>query len=330
MEDDYGDGYISHKLFGHDISIEQRKAADKTRKLVKEKIGTWSYYKSLLEDNDNNELTVEQRRKLTTLTARGLPVQWVKGDTNKAETSFFNINMKGTPLDVLEELLLRNRKKPVPIAARAIIRAGKGHRYWSLFDEEKAKKIEEQSFKLHRLLFDPEIKKPIKTLDLPLSGSKGIRTALQILIEFIAISNSNQQNGVTKLEDYPDDINGDGTLDVLRKTINLASRITGNDRGSLGLHPAIYFYGPTGRHSSAMFLGTVSLFNEKLNQNNKLFFTKFTNVRARLEKILIIDKELIATVLQKHMSNKRINIFKELLEQIIQNLSEGKEVSQDD
>lgn len=117
---------------------------------------------------------------------------------------------------------------------------------------------------------------------------------------------------------------------MLKKTINLASRITGNDRGSLGLHPAIYFYGPTGRHSSAMFLGTVSLFNEKLNQNNKLFFSKFTNVRAELEEILITDKELIATILQKHMSNKRINIFKELLEEIIQALSEGKEVSQDD
>lgn len=144
MEDDYGDGYISHKLFGHDISIEQKKAADKTRRLVKEQIGTWSYYKSLLDDNDNDDITAEQRKKLTTLTARGLPVQWVKGDTNKAETSFFNINMKGTPLDALEELLLRNRKKPVPIAARAIIRAGKGHRYWSLFEEEKAEKIEEQ------------------------------------------------------------------------------------------------------------------------------------------------------------------------------------------
>lgn len=330
MEDDYGDGHISHKLFGHDISSEQKKAAENTRKLVKDGIGPWSYYKSLLDDNDNDDLTAEQRKKLSTLIARGLPVQWVKGDTNKAETSFFNINMKGTPLDALEELLLRNRKKPVPIAARAIIRAGKGHRYWSLFDKEKAEKIEEQSLKLHRLLFDPEIKKPIKTLDLPLSGSKGIRTALQILIEFIAISNSNQQSAITKLEDYPDDINGEGTLNVLKKTINLASRITGNDRGSLGLHPAIYFYGPTGRHSSAMFLGTVSLFNEKLDQNNKLFFTKFTNVRAKLEEILIINKELIATVLQKHMSHKRINIFKELLEGIIQNLSEGKEMSQDD
>lgn len=330
MEDDYGDGQISHKLFGHDISAEQKRAAEKTRKLVKEKIGAWSYYKSLLDDNDNNDITAEQRKKLSTLTARGMPVQWVKGDTDKAETSFFNINMKGTPLDSLEELLLRNRKKPVPIAARAIIRAGKGHRYWSLFEKDKAEKIEEQSLKLHRLLFDPEIKKPIKTLDLPLSGSKGIRTAIQILIDFILIANTNQKNGMIKLDKYPDDISGDETLSVLKKTVNLAARITGNDRGSLGLHPAIYFYGPTGRHSSAMFLGAVTLFNEKLLQNNKSFFTKFTDVRADLERILINNKDLIATILQKHISHKRSGVFKELLEKIVQKLSEKNEITQDD
>lgn len=330
MEDDYGDGQISHKLFGHDISAEQKKAAEKTRKLVKEKIGPWSYYQSLLSDNDNDDITPQQRNNLRTLTARGLPVQWVKGDTGKAETSFFNINMKGTPLDALEELLLRNRKKPVPIAARAIIRAGKGHRYWSSFEKEKTEVIEAQSLKLHRLLFDPEIKKPIKTLDLPLSGSKGIRTAIQILIDFILIANSNQKDGVKKLDKYPDDLSGDDTLDVLKKTITLASRVTGNDRGSLGLHPAIYFYGPTGRHSSAMFLGSVTLFNEKLVQNNKSFFTKFTSVRAKLEDILITNKELVATILQKHISHKRINIFKELLEKLVNKLSDDQGVTQDD
>ena len=257
-------------------------------------------------------------------------MQWVKGDTDKAETSFFNINMKGTPLDPLEELLLRNRKRPVPIAARAIIRAGKGHRYWSSFEKEKTEVIEKQSLKLHRLLFDPEIKKPIKTLDLPLSGSKGIRTAIQILIDFILIANSNQKDGVLKLDKYPEDLSGEGTLNVLKKTITLASRITGNDRGSLGLHPAIYFYGPTGRHSSAMFLGAITLFNEKLIRNNKSFFTKFTDVRAQLEEILINNKELVATILQKHISHRRADIFKDLLENIVVKLSEREEITQND
>jgi hypothetical protein len=220
MEDDYGDGPVSHKLFGHDISIEQKKAAETTRKLVKEKIGTWSYYKSLLDEHDNESLTPEQRKKLSTLTARGLPVQWVKGDTDKAETSFFNINMKGTPLDDIEEILLRNRKKPIPIAARAIIRAGRGHRYWSSFEKNKAEIIESESLRIHKLLFDPEIKKPIKTLDLPLSGSKGVRTAIQILIEFLIVANKSQKSKSLSLDQYPDDIDGEGTI-----TNNLESNV---------------------------------------------------------------------------------------------------------
>jgi len=328
MEDDYGDGHISHKLFGHEISMEQKNAADKTRRLIKEKIGAWSDYKSLLDDH--SDITPEQQRKLSTLTARGLSVQWVKGDINKAETSFFNINMKGTPLDDLEELLLRNRRKPIPIAARAIIRAGKGHRYWSSFDTQTAEKIEVESKKLHRLLFDPEINLPIKTLDLPLSGSKGVRTAMQILIDFLLVANRNQSKTPKKIDDYNDDADGQETISVLKKTIALASRITGNDRGSLGLHPAIYFYGPTGRHSSPMFLGTVSLISEKLEHNNKGFFIKFTLVREKLESLLIDHKDLIATILQKHISHKRVQIHHKILELIIEKISKDGLVTEED
>jgi len=72
MEDDYGDGHISQKMFGNEISGEQIKAAKKTRDLVKEKINTWAYYKSLQEDQDN--IAPDQRKKLMTLTCRGLPV----------------------------------------------------------------------------------------------------------------------------------------------------------------------------------------------------------------------------------------------------------------
>ncbi|QDE47737.1 hypothetical protein EIN43_25535 [Enterobacter hormaechei] len=70
-------------------------------------------------------------------------------------------------------MLLKNRKKSIPIATRAIIRAGKGHRYWSAFDQGIAQQLEEKSAKLHRLLFEPEVDRPIKTLDLPLGGSGG-------------------------------------------------------------------------------------------------------------------------------------------------------------
>lgn len=326
MEDDYGDGQISHKMFGHDIPSEQRKAAERTRKLVKERVNTWAYFKSLQDDDE--DITQEQRTKLLTLTSRGLQVQWVQGNADKAEASFFNINMKGTPLDDLEELLLRNRKKPVPIAARAIIRAGRGHKYWSQFGDTVANDIEAESKKLSTLLFSPEIKRPIKTLDLPLGGSKGIRTAIRVLIDFILFANRKQQCDVPSVDSFQDDPDGQLTLSVMKKVTTLASRITGNDKGSLGLHPAIYYYGPSGRHSTPMFLGTSSLIAEKIANNDKIFFQKFTNIREGLESLLIEHKDLIATILQKSISKYRVPRYHNLLNNIITALSAGEEVGE--
>lgn len=327
VEDDYGDGPTSQTFFGYQISVDQRRIAIKTREMVAEKIGTWAHYQAR---SANQDLDPPERRRLNAVISRGLPIQWVRGDADKAESSFFKINTKGTPLDDVEELLLRSRHKPVPIAARAIIRAGKGHRYWSAFPAATAQRIEAAATSLHASLFDPEINTPIKTLDLPLGGPKGLRTALQVLIEIILIAIRDQQgspNGVTDLDDDPD---GQATVDVLDKTLALIRRITGNDGGSLGLHPAVYFYGPTGRHSGAMFMGTVTLIAEKLANNDKGFFKKFSSIRSKLETILVDHKDLIATILQKNVSGRRVDRYAKLLDQTIGALSAGNEVADSD
>ncbi|MCV5784510.1 hypothetical protein OFN20_26860, partial [Escherichia coli] len=85
-----------------------------------------------------------------------------------------------------------------------------------------------------------------------------------------------------KIEAYPDDASGADTLRILSKATSLSNRITGNGDGSLGLHPAIYFYGPTGIHSTPMFLGTVLLVAKQLSNNNGQFFKDFTTIRSRL------------------------------------------------
>ncbi len=213
-------------------------------------------------------------------------------------------------------------------AARAIIRAGKGHKYWSAFTAEYATKIEELAGDLHSTLFDPEIKRPIKTLDLPLGGPKGVRTALQVLIDLALIATRNQQGFPKGIYDTQDDNIGAETITVLEKTLNLAKRVTGNDAGSLGLHPAVYFYGPTGRHSGPMFMGTMTLVGEKLSNNDKAFFRKFTDVRAKLEDILVNHKDLIATILQKHVSPKRVSKYAEFLDTLIQYLITNDAISE--
>jgi hypothetical protein len=325
IEDDYGDGHISTAFFGQQLSTEQKKNANKVRLAVNNKVGSWAHFLAKYQDQN---LDPVERKKVNTIATRSLPIQWVLGGADKAESSFFKINTKGTPLDEIEELLLKNRNKPIAIAARAIIRAGKGHKYWSSFKEKNINNIENVSSTLHTTLFDPEIKKPIKTLDLPLGGPKGLRTALATLIDLILIATRNQQGEPKKIETTGDDETGEGTIEVLKKALNLVSRVTGNDKGSLGLHPAVYFYGPTGRHSAPLFMGTMTLIARKLSENNKQFFKDFTEIRSKLEDVLIENKDLIATVLLKHISYKRVDVYANLIDKLIANLQDNIDIDQ--
>jgi hypothetical protein len=76
-----------------------------------------------------------------------------------------------------------------------------------------------------------------------------------------------------------------------------------------------------------MFMGVVHLFSKKIIENNKEFFRKFTSVRAELEIILVTKKDLIANVLQKHISRNRVGMFSDLLGQLVNDLLEGESVS---
>lgn len=326
IHDDYGDGLISQPYFGYHVSNEQKNSAKKVRDLLRSK--NIVSYKEFLETKDSLDATTQKHAMA--IRSRALPIQWVAGDANKAESSFFKINTKGTSLDDIEELLLRNRKKSVSIAARAIIRAGKGHRYWSAFERELGLEIENLAQELHSTLFDPELKRKVKTLNLPLGGSNGVRSALQSLIDIALIAIKDQQETATKIANLPDDSTGKETIEVLRKTLRLAKRVTGNDGGSLGLHPAVYFYGPTGQHSNPMFMGTMALIGKVLSNNDKNFFVKFAKVRGRLENILVEQKYLISTILQKHVSNKRVDKYASLIEQLIDHLCNNNSPSEAD
>jgi len=327
IEDDYGDGPVSRNFFGNAISREQLKAAEQTRSLIAKAVGSWKHLQASV---DNKNLTETERRKINTVGSRAIPVQWVHGNAEKAEASFFKINTKGTPLDDIEELLLQNRKKPIAIASRAVIRAGMGHRYWSGFKDETGTEVQRIAKSIHQTLFEPEVDTPVKTLELPLGGSTGVRSALQVLIDFILAATRGQDGSPKSLADQSDDDTGDATIQVLNDALALASRITGNDRGSLGLHPAIYFYGPTGRHVGPMFLGLATLIGRKLTNNDKGFFANFTRVRGKLEALLIDHKDLIGTIMQRTISRYRSETYARLIEGLINDLLQGNQISDAD
>jgi hypothetical protein len=76
-------------------------------------------------------------RRARILGALALQVQWVYGDANKAETSYFKINQEAAPINKTELFLLQARNKPNGLASRAIRRSGTSHKYWSKFPNDK-------------------------------------------------------------------------------------------------------------------------------------------------------------------------------------------------
>ena len=257
------------------------------------------------------------------MNTRPIVVQTVEGNAKVAEDSFFAINSQGTALDETEQYLIRNRYKPVSIGARAIVRAGFGHAYWSSFSQAKQQEVVKLAGELHRIMFEPEVSTPLKTLDLPLAGSKSPVDALAVLIDFLSVADPKAH--LDKLADDSAVVNadetGDKTIEALNNGLKIANRITGNFIGSLGLHPAVYFSNDKGKHSRFLFLGMCALIADKLRNNDEQWFRKFTEARGLMEAFLIKNKSLIGNVLQNLSKKGRIPRMRDMFRYLVDECS---------
>ncbi|MFD0986551.1 GmrSD restriction endonuclease domain-containing protein [Methyloligella solikamskensis] len=324
VENDYGDGAISHAFYNGEIPEEQKAIAKTTRRMVERSVGRYSDFAAVWEDSSDSNL--EKKSLASKIFTKAIPIQWIQGSQEVAETSFFKINSQGTPLDKTEELLLRNRGVSYAIAARSIVRAGTGHKYWSKFDEAIINQIEEDSEELYRLLFEPEITNPIKTLDLPLGGTSSPVDALKMLIDTFAIVDGFEEpdKAISHIENDED---GTLTHKTLSSTKKVIRKITGTTPSSLGLHPAVYFYNEKGRHSRFLFLGTVKMVADAVRNNNSTFFRKFTEVRKNIETILVKRKSVINQALANVNSRQRIHRVSDLLTGMTALCGENKKIS---
>lgn len=325
VEDDFGDKSTSHSFFDGALPEDQIKTAKRVRKMVESLVGgTYHDLQKVVGDEKSSENPLYEIA--SNVFTRTLQIQWIPGASQEvAETSFFKINTKGTTLDKVEELLLRNRKTPYAIAARSIVRAGTGHKYWSKFDSEIRKSIESEAAVLNEFLFQPGVNEPIKTLDLPLGGTSSPVDALKMLIDLMAVVDGSD-DPEKAIRDQSVDDHGEGTIDALKSLKSTVKRVTGNGPSSLGLHPAVYFYTERGKHSRFLFLGVFKCFSQKMKNNDKAWFRKFTSVRKDLERILVDRKSLLNQGLANVNARQRIERVSKLLDGMVQGLSEGKEV----
>lgn len=311
INDDFGDGDISKKFYEGIVPEEQLDIAEKTRVKVRKDVGLYKDY--ILAKDHPEKVTEKIRERARFLGNLAIQVQWVEGDAKKAEASFFKINQKAAPIDRTELKLLESRRKATGIATRAILRAGKGHKYWSSFTEENQDKVQELATTLNTILFKPALTTPIKTLDIPIAGKNLSSQGQMLVLEFV-----NMVNNVDKKKELEDDEDGTDTIIFLKKCLKIANIINSNDSSSLGLHPAVYFYARNGRHKPASFLATIE-FVMYLKERKQL--NKFTTVRKDFEKILINSENLIQQIVRKYRSGLKSvqhvrNFYMEIIEQL--------------
>ncbi|MCX7593108.1 MAG: hypothetical protein N2235_04995 [Fischerella sp.] len=246
--------------------------------------------------------------------ALAIQLQWVEGDSTKAEDSFFKINQKATPISRTEIRLLAVRKTPNGIATRAIMRSGSGHKYWSNFSEEKQDEIEKLAQEIHQLIFEPKLRNPIKTLDVPLVGNLSSSEKLELILEFVNIV-----NGIKEDNQLGEDSTGDKTIELLRNCIRVAQRINSNHPSSLGLHPIVYFYTNLGKPKIGSFYGVVSLI---LHLEKTQYFPKFIEVRKDFEWVIWQD-DMIPEIVRKSKAIEANEKVRDFYLEIINKLLHG-------
>lgn len=289
--DDYGDGVISRKFFNGNIPEEQLNIAEKARKYIEKTICPYKKYKEALLNPD--VFNVDIVRKARVLSSAAIQLQWVEGDVSSAEKSFFNINQQGAAINPTELDLIKSRKKSNCISARAIMRMGLGHKYWSDFTPDKQEEIENISKELYEIMFFPKLETPVKTLDVPMCG-KHNNSSLPIIYEFINICNLHN-----KFEE--DDKTGDETIKCLKQTRKIARMINSNHASSLGLHPLIYFYAQNGSFRVSAFYAFTLFVLELDSKKKKDLFIKN---RKEFEKIFYKNSSLVQVITRKYRSSK--------------------------
>lgn len=319
INDDYGDGTISKEFYEGNIPDEQREIANKTRVLIDRGVGSYEDFKSWGDHPakaDPNKLQIA--RRLGTLAVQ---VQWVEGNSESAEASFFKINQNASKINPAELRVLERRRTPIGITARAIVRSGKGHKYWSSFGLDVQNELEVFAQQLNALLFQPQLPhSPIKTLDLPMAGEAYAAQSLPLVLDFIELVNEGK---IPDIEEKDPD--GAKTLACIKRCKEVAERISSNDPSSLGLHPIVYFYSANGRYKIASFLAISALM---LEFEAKSSFDQFTKVRKDFESLLIQADYLIQQIVrQRRSAQASFPIIKDFYLACIELLHSGKDIS---
>lgn len=209
--------------------------------------------------------------------------------------SFITINSRAVEINETELLMIRTRRKPNVIAARALIRAATGHEYWSKFDAGHKDAIRQRAKQIYDVLFEPETADAARSIEMPIAGKPYSANALRMALEVVNLSNDTKSK--QDLENSEDDGDGSKTARALDRAYGVIKYLAGEQPSSLGLHPSVYFWGATGNHQPSAFLAMIA-FVQHLSAD-KVRMVDFCYQRASFEEFLLKEQEIIKFILGK-------------------------------
>jgi hypothetical protein len=325
VHNDYGDGEVSRTFFHNYIPHEQDRAATRARDLVNIAVGSYLDHQLAIDYPDRARADVKERA--ARIGWQDIPVQWIRNaDQDKAEKSFFRINQGGTKIDPTEKRILNARRSATALAARAILRAGTGHRYWDKFSNETQDRIESLGGELYGLMFEPPLTLPHKTLDVPMAG-QGYGPVLPLLFDLLNLINevgvpdsSHKRLTRDRDETFREDADGTETIKYLTRARGMLWRLCSNNPSSLGLHPLLYFYSPSGVFQQTALMSFVALFKDYKTAD----FLEFTTVRAKFEEFLMAHRSITEAVRKLGSGSRSRPRVVSLYKAVIRKLREGK------
>lgn len=308
---DYGDGEKSQRYYGQAIPKEQLDHADRTRKLIQKEIGSYQdHLNAAVEPDQYGPDMVARSRALAT---RVLNLQWVRGSSAEAESSFIRINRQAANISPQELTLIRRRKKPDVIAARSVLGRGVVASRLPKAAPETMAQIKTLSAESYHLLFEPELSYPIKSLNLPAAGSVYSGPTLKMMHDFVQI--------VSPAASDEDDLDGIRTLETLKRVRRGAELLCSNSVRSLGLHPAVYFYSWTGKHQPILFLTMAEIIVETERKSKLPVFIKR---RAVFEQFIQNHRALLNQIIRKFgTKDSGQNHLKRFYEQVFEAIDSG-------
>ena len=322
VRNDYGDGENSNRLFGSGLTDEQRKIAKATSQLMAKEVGTYAEFSGLVGQTPFEPL---KARRLAAIGQEALIIQWVTAATAKAaEDSFFKINQAAQPIDPVERRILQSRESPNAIASRCVARGGKGHKYWSIFDETTQAETETLGERIYADLYKPPHNQPVTSADQPIAGQG--YNALPFVFDLVSLCNGipiPDTVNAKKQKLIDPDTDGKQTVKMLREVNDRIQDVSTNHPKSFGFHPLIYNYGRSGTFFPNAFLASLE-FAKWLDEHDAK--NKFTAVRRQFEDCLFENKILISlTITRLGSGGRSLSRIVSLYVKLYEGLNAGKD-----